>query len=531
MGLFSTFTGAYCEDLPYSAAPMPGTRRFSLDDQGEVFFSSTATSRPVRALLGEGRIRQIAGPLYTKNLDEPLEDVARRRAWPIAAGMFPGAVIVDRTAFEARPAGPEGSIFLSADTSRVVRLPGLVLNCRRGVGPVVGDTPFMEDALFMSSWPRRLLDNMRPSRARSGVKRTLSRRELEAQLERLLANRGEDELNRLRDEAAEIAPLIEREREAIELSALVGALLGTLETPLASSLGRATRVGDSWDELRLALFDVLFAALHGYVPVDRPAPERIGPTFSFFEAYFSNFIEGTEFTLEEAREIIFEGAMPADRPQDAHDILGTFDLVTDPALRSRTPASADDLLSHLRTFHARIMAGRPDERPGHFKTKANRAGNTEFVAPSRVRGTLRRGFERYRALEPGFARAVFGMFLVAEVHPFADGNGRVARALANAELTAARQQRLMIPIVFRDDYLQALRAMSRAEVSRPLIRVLDRAQEWAASIDWSSASLATADLERTHALFTPSEAEEHGVILRTTAEVASTYPGSSTPGQ
>ncbi len=242
-------------------------------------------------------------------------------------------------------------------------------------------------------------------------------------------------------------------------------------------------------------------------------------SFSFYEAYFSNFIEGTEFTVEEAHAIVFEGRIPADRPKDAHDILGTFDLVSDPALRGRTPTDADALISLLSTFHARIMAGRPEERPGQFKTRRNRAGNTEFVAPSRVRGTLRRGYERYRALPSGFPRAAFAMFLVAEVHPFADGNGRVARALANAELTAARQQRLIIPIVFRDDYLQALRVMSRLEVPAPLIKVLARAQEWAASVDWTSAASANADLERTHALLTPMEAEEQGVILRPTTEL------------
>jgi fido (protein-threonine AMPylation protein) len=166
------------------------------------------------------------------------------------------------------------------------------------------------------------------------------------------------------------------------------------------------------------------------------------------------------------------------------------------------------------------MAGRPDERPGRFKTRRNRAGATEFVSPSRVAGTLKRGFERYRALRPGFPRAVFAMFLVAEIHPFGDGNGRVARALANAELTAAGQQRLIVPIVFRDDYLQALRAMSRLQAPTALIKVLSRAQEWSRSIDWTSLPSAQADLERTHALLAPTEAEERGVILHTTAEIA-----------
>jgi hypothetical protein len=495
-------------------------RDFSLTDQGEVFFSSTSTSRAVRTLLRQGRVRQIAGRLYTKNLDDPLEEVTRRRPWDVATGFFPGAVIVDRTAFEARPVGREGSIFLCSSTSRVVRLPGLVLNCRRGPGPVAGDLPFMGEALYMSSWPRRFLDNMAHSRARSGIRRTLSRAELELQLERLLAAGGEAELNRLRDATAQIAPSIERESEARTLSNLIGALLGTRDASLASDMGKATRAGESWDEDRIALFDLLFAALHRQIPNDRPAPERIRPSFSFYEAYFSNFIEGTEFTVDEAQAIVFEGAIPLDRPADAHDVLGTFDLLSDPTLLGRVPTDADDLLSLLRTFHARVMAGRPNERPGRFKTRQNRAGNTEFVAPSRVVGTLKRGFERYRALPSGFPRAVFAMFLVAEVHPFGDGNGRVARALANVELTAAGQQRLIVPIVFRDDYLQALRAMSRLQAPTALIKVLARAQEWSQSIDWTSLPSARADLERTHALLTPIEAEERGVILRTTAEIA-----------
>jgi Fic family protein len=37
------------------------------------------------------------------------------------------------------------------------------------------------------------------------------------------------------------------------------------------------------------------------------------------------------------------------------------------------------------------------------------------------------------------------MFLISEVHPFDDGNGRVARAFMNAELVAAGHCRILIP--------------------------------------------------------------------------------------
>jgi Fic/DOC family protein len=494
---------------------------FSLADQSEVFFTSTATSRAIRRLLDAGQIRAVGGRLYTKNLVDPLDEILRRRVWDVAAGYFPGAVIVDRTAFELRPSGEEGSVFLSGPKSRSVRLPGLVLNCRQGPGPVDGDQRFLAGGLYLSSYPRRFLDNMRPSRARGGARRTLTRSEMEDRLREILAKQGPGEVNRLRDEAAVVADALQAGEQFHELQSLIGALLGTVDASLSSAGARATAAGQGSDDARLPLFDALLAALHGSV-VSRRTPHagHTGSTFAFYEAYFSNFIEGTEFTLQEARDIVFGGEIPADRPADAHDVLGTFDLVGDPSMQGRTPADAGDLETIAQAFHRRIMAGRPELTPGEYKVRANRAGNTEFVAPALVRGTLRQGWERYRTLPQGLARAIFVAFLIAEVHPFTDGNGRVARALANAELTAADQQRLIIPTVLRDDYLHALRALSRDAHATPLVRVFDRAQAWAHEVDWSSVEAARDDLEATNALLTSAEADDRGVILRLPSEVA-----------
>jgi Fic family protein len=97
------------------------------------------------------------------------------------------------------------------------------------------------------------------------------------------------------------------------------------------------------------------------------------------------------------------------------------------------------------------------------------------------------------------------MFLVSEVHPFSDGNGRIARVMMNAELVAAGLRRIIIPTVFRDDYLGALRALSRKGDPAAYLRMLDRAQEFSASIDFSDLAAARRELTASNAFKDPKE--------------------------
>src|SRR2546430_16834549 len=88
---------------------------------------------------------------------------------------------------------------------------------------------------------------------------------------------------------------------------------------------------------------------------------------AFFKAYFSNFIEGTEFAVDEARAIVFEGVIPRNRPADAHDVLGTFRLVSDAKEMERLSQSPEAFLDLLRQRHRTIMGGRPEASPGELK--------------------------------------------------------------------------------------------------------------------------------------------------------------------
>lgn len=238
-----------------------------------------------------------------------------------------------------------------------------------------------------------------------------------------------------------------------------------------------------------------------------------GPALPFFEAYFSNFIEGTQFAVDEAADIVFKGRIPRARPADAHDMLGTWKVVSDKREMSRLPRNVEELTTILNSRHAHIMEGRPEQGPGRFKTEANRAGSTFFVAPELVAGTLAKGFEIYRGLTAPLDRAIFMMFLVSEVHPFADGNGRVARIMMNAELVATGESRIVVPTVYRNNYLMALKALSQNGITGAVVRMLGFAQRYTAAVDFADLKRARSILERTHAFDDSNEADARGISL------------------
>lgn len=477
----------------------------------EVFVSNASLASWVSRQIKKRQLRKLGTRVYTTNLKENPEVLVRRYAWFLVEKLFPGAIIVDRTALEHRPAA-DGSIFIVSNKKRPVILPGLSIHPRKGYGPLLEDKPFME-GLHLSCPARAYLENMRKSRVRKGsIKRTLSRKEIEERLEALLSSMGPEAIQKLRDDARQISSIIGMEKEYKALDALIGTLLGTRKALLTSSIAIARVRGEPYDPKRLDLFQKLYEALATTSLASRTI-SRETTALPFFEAYFSNFIEGTEFEIEEAASIIFEGKIPKDRPMDAHDIISTYQIVSDEREMQQTPKDGDELISLLKSRHAHLMQGRPEMNPGEFKTTPNRAGSTFFVAPDLVEGTLRKGFKWFQSLDTPFQKAVYMMFLVAEVHPFIDGNGRCGRIMMNAELVTAHQARIIIPTIFRNNYLAALKALTHNGHADPLIRTLDFAQKYTANIDWSDYKKAQKMLTQTHAFDDPHQADLMGIRL------------------
>ena len=481
-----------------------------------VFSGGDVGSASLTRRVASGRLRRLGRGVYTTDLTTPPQQVVLRNWMEIVGQMMPHAVIVDRSVPTLRP-DADGRLYVDHPRDRRLELPGLIVIPRRGPGPLANDIPLSGDRLWASSPGRGLIDNLRPTRTTAGRPApTLSQQELHEWVGDL-AGRGDPErLNRIRDEAKALVPLIGRLGDAERVDSLLGAALGTKTIATTSAALAARQSGQPFDRRRALLFHDLAEALRSTQPTVialNPADDARRAWLPFFEAYFSNFIEGTEFTVDEAVDIIYRHGDAADRPADAHDIRGTFELVSDAAEMRRRPDSPAAFLSLLAERHSKIMAGRPDKHPGEWKRRRNRVGSVDFVSPADVEGTLARSWSALAAIDSPFHRAVYTMFVVSEVHPFDDGNGRVARVMANAELVGGGEARIIIPTVLRDNYLSSLRAMSSHGSASQLIAALDYARRWTAQVDWSTQRSAEAGLAATNATRDPKEADDAGVRL------------------
>lgn len=322
---------------------------------------------------------------------------------------------------------------------------------------------------------------------------------VETELVKIIRRRGELGVNELRDEARQLAPLLDLNDEFSLLNEIISSLLkthsavGVLQTRMAV----AEAAGEPYDPLRLDRFHALSTYLRSVELSNNPYTftQASWRNLTFFESYFSNYIEGTEFTLEEAEEIAFERKINYERHQDSHDVLSHIEISGDMSEMCKVPTSPQELTHILKMRHSLLLAERKDKRPGEFKHKSNKAGDTEFVLPELVEGTLVQGFEIYEALETGLQRALFIHFLVTECHPFDDGNGRLSRIMMNVELVSQDQYKLIIPIVHHESYLNGLRRATREGQFRTMVKVLHQMHCYTASLDWGDYGGAKAMLQ------------------------------------
>jgi len=465
-----------------------------------------------------GRAVRLTTGVYAVGATLPPADVAHQHRFELIAHYWPDGVICASSAL-AGGGTAGGVLYVATPHGRQAPLvlAGMTIQPVSGPGHLPGDTD-MPAGTRMSGAVRALVENVstgpgRPARHRAGL------HAVEDRIEMYARSSGAGRMRSLLDQLDVIAGSFDPGAVEIVRARLAATLVTfTGAAPQVSSPLLAARIaGAPFDGHRIIMIERLVEVLTARPPTPRPVtpPPQRWAWLPFFEAYFSNFIEGTKFDVEEARAIAIDGIPFAGKLEDSYDIAATYRLAIDSADRVRVPASGAELVEILRDRHRVLMAARPDKHPGELKERRNYAGGYEFVAPELVVGTLERGLATLRQLHDPLARSVAVLALITECHPFDDGNGRVARLTANAELSAAGEVRIVIPTVHRNNYLSGLGALSNGNgKGEPLVAVLEYAQRWTGMFDWSDYTAINAILLACNAFEDAIQAEATGRRLR-----------------
>ncbi len=441
-------------------------------------------SRARRSVIKSEWVKIYRG-IYSDDFSTPIEKQISDNIFPIVKHLFPNSMVSHRSA--ANFMVEDGKFFLTGKNNYQHKLPGVTIIQSKGPEPLESDPIYI--GYPCSSEARYLLENLQIDR---GLKKSLGQAWVEIKLDQLLSVSDENRINEIRDNARQIAKQFQWDKLFHKLENIIGCLQGTGDAPLLTTRAKARASGEAFDNDRINLFERLAVFLHRCDFKQRKPQSTSDIAFSnaaFWDAYFSNYIEGTAFEIDEAEEIIYDRKVSDGRHEDSHNILRSYDLLSSRKEMNRPHKTPEEFIEIIKQYHRYFMAESKDKSPGEFKVKPNRAGNTHFVLPKLVEGTFIRIYPIINEFQCSVKRALICMFIVAEIHPFIDGNGRIARKIMNSELIKGGLERIIIPTIFREDYLSGLRAVSHHQDFAAYCRMLDRAHYFTARFDYSDANI------------------------------------------
>ena len=180
---------------------------------------------------------------------------------------------------------------------------------------------------------------------------------------------------------------------------------------------------------------------------------RIGLTFS------SNALEGNSLTESETKVVIEDGLTIEGKPlHDVYEAVGharAYDQIYQLATH-KTLEEADILMLH-RLFYQQIDA----DQAGHYRSVSVFISGSKFAVtpPKKIATEMKKFVEWFNKKEATthpieFAALVHKKFVF--IHPFIDGNGRLARLMMNLALLRNEYSIALIPAVLRHEYIAIL---------------------------------------------------------------------------
>ena len=202
--------------------------------------------------------------------------------------------------------------------------------------------------------------------------------------------------------------------------------------------------------------------------------------FSEVFSYNTNAIEGSELTLKETERVIEKGEWPINKQKgDIAEAIGVDEAIT--FIRQTKEHISLDLIKEIH----KIVFKNSKDFAGEFRKKGKevviRTGTGVIVhegAPSSRVTTLLKElinwYDKYKNKYPGILLSAVVHNQFENIHPFADGNGRVGRILLNNILLKSDLPPLNIDLKNQREYYSTLQVYENEGNIRPTIELMLR---------------------------------------------------------
>lgn len=231
------------------------------------------------------------------------------------------------------------------------------------------------------------------------------------------------------------------------------------------------------NESRQLMADVEETArkVNEYRPLPEAVVKRIEEELLGERVYSSNAIEGNTLDLRETVMILKKGIVGAKKKREAKEALNLAEAARKIATWTDAPEPCHTV-SNLLDVHKAILRDIDDQWAGRFRDKrvmiqgAVHQPPEASLVPSLVERIMNRLFRREDETDT-LIRAAWAHWAISRVHPFFDGNGRVARLWQDLTLSQGRLTCAIIRPQDRREYLDALGGADDGDLN-PLIQLI-----------------------------------------------------------
>ena len=215
-------------------------------------------------------------------------------------------------------------------------------------------------------------------------------------------------------------------------------------------------------------------------PLNNQNNERLWKKIRLEWNYNSNRIEGNTLTYGETELLLIRGRVEGDHPMRDYEEMKAHDLAVEKVRELARDKERDLTEADIRTLNLLVLKepfwkeaetpdGQPTRKqifPGQYKTQPNHVRTPtgeifKFAIPEEVPGKMRELMEWFKesiesppAPIASFLAQLHHRFII--IHPFDDGNGRIARLLLNYVLIRLGYPPFVIENRDRESYFPAL---------------------------------------------------------------------------